>query len=175
MTALTSSPPGPTTSSLSCNHSSPCSSAPSTPTSSPSLPLLLPTCINPQLAPNAPFPPPLGQVGGGTGQKTGVRFSLSPALSVLFASLNSHFLSLSNLPPAHVHLSPSGTERPPPSTPGSGRLPHLLPIHPALCPSPPSTLTSFSPSPSLSIPLHHSPSLSIPPPPHAHAHQPCHM
>ncbi|CAI5458062.1 unnamed protein product, partial [Closterium sp. Yama58-4] len=49
-------------------------------------------------------------------------------LSVLFASLNSHFLSLSTPPPAHVHQSPTGTERPPPSTPGSagGPVPMLV-------------------------------------------------
>ncbi|CAI5486288.1 unnamed protein product [Closterium sp. Naga37s-1] len=49
-------------------------------------------------------------------------------LSVLFSSLNSHFLTLSTPPPAHVHQSPTGTERPPPSTPGSagGPVPMLV-------------------------------------------------
>ncbi|CAI5490548.1 unnamed protein product [Closterium sp. Naga37s-1] len=49
-------------------------------------------------------------------------------LSVLFGSLNSHFLTLSTPPPAHVHQSPTGTERPPPSTPGSagGPVPMLV-------------------------------------------------
>ncbi|CAI7794512.1 unnamed protein product [Closterium sp. NIES-53] len=49
-------------------------------------------------------------------------------LSVLFGSLNSHFLTLSTPPPAHVHQSPTGTERPLPSTPGSagGPVPMLV-------------------------------------------------